>query len=183
MAATIPPFIQAVHDSTVGEFMRNSLWSMPVIEALHVLAIATVFGTVLIVDLRLLGWMGTRRAFTRTADELLRWTWIAFTIAAVTGVMMFTANTLSYYVNAMFRWKLVLMALAGLNMAVFHVRTLRSVASWDNLVPPPRAARLAGAVSLLVWLAVVALGRGIGFTKGYNFEIPDDTQIQMEFPQ
>jgi hypothetical protein len=181
--AKVPPLIQAVHDSGMGGFMRDSLWSMPVIEALHVLAIATVFGTVLIVDLRLLGLMGTRRAFTRTANELLKWTWVAFAVAAATGVMMFTANALSYYVNAMFRWKLVLMALAGLNMAVFHVRTLRTVASWDTVVPPPRAARLAGVVSLVIWLVVVALGRGIGFTKGYNFEIPEDAQIQMEFPQ
>ena len=183
MHAAMPTWVHAVHDSGLGEWMRGSLWSMLVVESLHVLAIATVFGTVLLVDLRLLGLAGTRRTFTRTSGELLRFTWIAFAIAAATGAMMFTANTQSYYVNAMFRWKLALMALAGLNMLVFHARTLRSVAQWDAAVPPPPAARAAGAVSLALWLAVIALGRGIGFTKGYDFAIPEDVQIQMEFPQ
>ncbi len=179
-SASIVQFIQA---SWVSEWMRGSLKSMPVIESIHVMALAVVFGTILIVDLRLLGFPDTRRSFTRTSDELLRWTWAAFIIAAITGALMFAANAATYFVNAMFRWKLLAMLGAGINMAVFQFITLRSVAGWDKDAPTPPAGRVAGALSILLWVSVIVLGRGIGFTKGYNFEVPEETEIDLEFLQ
>ncbi len=56
----------------MAEWMRTSVKAMPIIESIHVLAAATVFGTIFIVDLRLLGFPNTRRAFTRVSDELLK---------------------------------------------------------------------------------------------------------------
>jgi hypothetical protein len=69
--------VQAIQDSAPGEWMRSSVKAMPIVESLHVLAAATVFGTILIVDLRLLGFPGLRRSLVRTADELLHLTWSA----------------------------------------------------------------------------------------------------------
>jgi hypothetical protein len=159
--------------------MRMSLLAQPVIEALHVLLLVTVFGTIMIVDLRLLGFPSLARSFTRTSDELLKYTWIAFAGAAVTGVILFTANAYSYYVNTAFRVKLVLIMLAGINMVVFQLITGKSASSWDKDVPTPQAARVAGFVSLVLWTAVIFFGRWIGFTKGYNFEIPNEVQFEF----
>lgn len=178
-----PGFIQLIQASLISEWMRGSLKSLPVIEAVHVMAVAVVFGTILIVDLRLLGVADTRRSFSRTSDELLRWTWAAFALAVVTGALMFTANASTYYVNAMFRWKLAALVGAGINMAVFQLVTYRTVASWDKNVPPPPAARVAGALSVLLWVTVIFLGRGIGFTKGYDFAVPEDVEINLDYLQ
>ncbi len=76
--------------------MRTSVKAMPFVESIHVLAAATVFGTILIVDLRLLGLPNTRRPFTRISDEMLKLTWTAFALALVTGFLMFAANANTY---------------------------------------------------------------------------------------
>ena len=170
-----------IEASGLGEWMRGSLKAMPVVESIHVMAIAILFGTILIVDLRLLGFPNTRRSFTLVSDELLRFTWAAFVIALITGAMMFAANASTYFVNTPFRWKMLALVVAGINMAIFQLRTVRGVAGWDRNAPAPVAGRVAGAVSILTWTAVIFLGRWVGFTKGYNFEIPEDLDLDFDF--
>jgi hypothetical protein len=176
--ASIVDLIQA---SALSEWMRSSLKAMPVVEAIHVMSNAVLFGTILIVDLRLLGFPNTRRSFTRVADELLRWTWCAFVIAVMTGSLMFVANATTYYTNTPFRWKLLALIGAGVNMAVFQLITFRTVGAWDKDARAPLAARAAGALSILIWISVIFLGRWIGFTKGYNFEIPENFELDLDF--
>jgi hypothetical protein len=171
--------IAALQASGPAEWMRTSVKAMPIVEALHVLAAATVFGSILVVDLRLLGFRDARRAFTRVSNEMLRFTWVAFGLAVITGALMFVANAQTYYVNTAFRWKLAALLLAGINMAIFQHLTLRSVASWDHGVRPPTAGRVAGALSLLAWIAVIFFARWIGFTKGYDFSVPEDVQFDF----
>lgn len=171
-----------IEASGLAEWMRSSLKALPIVEAIHVLAITVVYGTILIVDLRLLGIPSTRRPFTRVSDELLGLTWAAFVVAVITGVLLFVVNAGTYYDNTAFRFKLAAIAAAGINMAVFQFVTFRGVASWDRTAPPP-AARAAGALSILLWTSVLFLGRWIGFTKGYDFEIPEDVEIDFDFSQ
>jgi hypothetical protein len=176
---TLLEVIQAIQASPPGEWMRTSVKAMPIVEAIHVLAAATVFGSILVVDLRLLGFRDARRAFTRVSNEMLRFTWVAFGVAVVTGALMFAANANTYYVNTAFRLKLVMLVLAGVNMAIFQHLTFRSVAGWDREVRPPVAGRLAGALSIIFWIAVIFFARWIGFTKGYDFSVPDDVQFEF----
>jgi hypothetical protein len=75
------------------------------------------------------------------------------------------------------------MVLAGINMMVFELMTAKTAPSWDKGVPPPNAARVAGALSIVLWLAVIVFGRWIGFTKGYDFTIPEDVQFDFSLPQ
>jgi hypothetical protein len=173
-----PSFVQAIEASAVGEWMRGHVLAMPLVEAAHVLCIAVVFGTILVVDLRLLGLFDRQRAVTRVADEMLRLTWIAFIGAVLTGALYFAANAGTYWFNTAFRFKMLAILLAGLNMAVFQFVTYKSVAAWDRTAPP-RAARIAGALSLLLWTTVVVLGRVIGFTKGYDFTAPTDVDFNF----
>lgn len=168
---TAPDFIQSIEHSAVGEWMRNNVLAMPYVEAAHVVFITLVFGTILVVDLRLLGWLDRGRAVTRVAGEMLHWTWTAFTGAVLTGALYFSANATTYWFNTAFRFKMLCILLAGVNMAVFQLATWRGVAAWDRDAPP-RAARMAGALSILLWLSVITLGRVIGFTKGYDFSAP-----------
>jgi hypothetical protein len=173
--------VKDIHDSGVGEWMRSSLKAMPVVEALHVLAATTVFGTVLIVDLRLLGIPSLKRQITRIESEVIRLTWCAFAVAVVTGVLMFAANAQTYFINTAFRLKLLAILAAGLNMLVFETLSRRDIAAWDSGVSPPRAARIAGLLSILLWITVLVLARWIGFTKGYDFAVPDDPNIKFDF--
>jgi hypothetical protein len=169
--------VQQINDSGLSEWLRTSLKAMPIVNALHVMSIATVFGTIFIVDLRLLGYPNARRSFGRLHHELVRWTWGAFALAAVSGVLLFMVNAVTYYRNTAFWLKM-----AVINMLVFERVTAKSAATWDQGVLPPPSARLAGALSLLLWISVIFLGRWIGFTKGYDFSIPEDVQFDFSLP-
>jgi len=161
--------------------MRTSLKAMPFVESLHVLAAATVFGTVFVVDLRLLGFPDTRRPVTLVSREMLRLTWIAFAVAVFAGLLMFAANAHTYFGNTAFRLKMLALLGAGLNMAIFQGITFRTVSAWDKNAPTPLAGRIAGALSILLWLCVIFCARWIGFTKGYDFSIPQDSHINFQF--
>lgn len=172
--------VQGIESSGLGELMRGSLKAFPIVEAAHVMAVALVFGTILIVDLRLLGLLDTRRAVTRVSDELLRLTWAGFFIAVITGVAMFTANATTYFDNTPFQLKMLALLGAGINMAFFQFVTFKSAADWNVGRLPPPAARMAGALSILLWTSVIFLGRWIGFTKGYDFGIPEDVEFDFD---
>jgi hypothetical protein len=136
----------------------------PFIESVHVVAIALVIGTIAIVDLRLLGLASRDRAAGRLIGEVLPYTWAAFGVAAIAGGLMFASNATTYAYNFYFQGKLLLMGLAGLNMAIFHLFTGRDVARWGTAERTPLGAKAAGAVSLALWIGVVAFGRTVGFT-------------------
>jgi hypothetical protein len=178
----LTPLVDAAQNSALSEWMRTSLKAVAIINAFHVISIITVFGTIFIVDLRLLGYPNVKRSFSRLHDELLRWTWGAFGIAAISGGLLFMVNAVTYHRNTAFWLKMATIVLAGINMFIFERVTARSVASWDKDVMPPTAARMAGALSLVFWVAVIVLGRWIGFTKGYDFTIPEDVQFDFSTP-
>ena len=177
---TLVSLVQSIQDSGIAEWMRTSVKAMPIVESIHVLAAATVFGTIFIVDLRLLGLPNLKRSFTRISDEMLRLTWGAFGTALITGALMFAANANTYYGNTAFRLKMLALLLAGCNMAIFQLVTFRAVGTWDAAQRPPPAARLAGVLSILVWITVIFFARWIGFTKGYHFDAaPTDVNFQF----
>ena len=137
----------------------------PWIESVHVLAIVLVVGTISIVDLRLLGIASLDLTARRVMGDVIPYTWGAFAVAATTGALMFSSDAVHYAHNRMFQGKLVLLAAAGLNMAVFHFIGVRDIERWDTgKGHAPIAAKTAAAISLALWIGVVALGRGIGFT-------------------
>jgi hypothetical protein len=152
-----------LEDTVPATAIRESDVLFPTVETIHVVALALVVGTIAHVDLRLLSLASRGRAVTALAREVLPWTWASFGVAVVSGGLLFSSNAIKYYANLPFRLKLALLALAGVNMAIFHALTWRSVARWD-LARPALAARLAGGLSLLFWVGVVAMGRWIGFT-------------------
>jgi len=176
---SVQSILESVQSSAVAEWMRDTNPAMQVVESTHVLAAVLVLGTVLIADLRLLGITDSQRAFMRIGHETLPLTWVAFAVAVVTGSLMFTTSAQTYFGNAAFQLKALALLAAGLNMLLFQLLTARGMAAWDS-GKPPRAARIAGVVSLLLWAAVVLLGRWIGFTKGYDFTIPPG--VELEFP-
>jgi hypothetical protein len=160
----LPGLWQAISHWPLAQFISESDWAFPTFESIHVIAITTVIGTIAVMDLRLLGLASNRWPVTLVSHDTLRWTWGAFGLALVTGSLLFISKAPDYANNPWFNGKMVLMALAGVNMAVFHLRAWPKVAKWDANVRPPLQARLAGGLSLAFWIVVVFLGREVGFT-------------------
>ena len=146
-------------------FISESDWAFPAIEAVHVIALALVIGTIAIVDLRLLGVASAHRAYTELSKEVLPCTWTAFAVAVITGTLMFISHPVTYFENTAFRIKILLLLLAGANMLVFGIRHVaRRCAMGSHAAKTPLAGKIAATLSLVFWVAVVFFGRRIGFT-------------------
>ncbi|HZF45751.1 MAG TPA: DUF6644 family protein [Sphingomonadaceae bacterium] len=161
---TIEAIAQRIYDLPFADAVRQSASLFPLLESIHVLALTLVFGTIAIVDLRLLGVRLHRASAKTLIAELLPYTWGAFALAVLSGGMLFSSNAVLYTQNTQFVAKMALILLAGLNMLAFHSTVYRRIEGWDVDGPPPAAARFAGATSLLLWSAIIILGRWVGFT-------------------
>lgn len=162
----IQEFCTWLHDTPFARALRESTVLFPAVESVHVLAITLMVGSIIAVDLRLLGLASRERAATQIIREVLPITWAAFGIAALTGATMFTSDAVKYSQNLPFRMKMLLLALAGVNMLFFHLFTYRGIARWDASLHTPLGAKLAGGISIALWLGIVSFGRVIGFTTG-----------------
>ncbi len=155
---------QGLENSALGQYVAASSWAFPTIETVHVIAIVTVVGSIAVMDLRLLGVASKESAVTEMSRDTLPWTWGAFVIAMISGALLFVSKATTYMVNPFFLWKMVLIAIAGVNMGIFHLFTWRTVHNWDRSPEIPRGAKIAGGVSLGFWVIVVFVARAIGFT-------------------
>jgi hypothetical protein len=141
-------------------FFWNVLFSLQLHNlALHVVAMILLTGTITIVDLRLIGVTSRRWAITEVARDTLTWTWIAFATSVVTGLLMVMSKAGEYFLVPAFWMKFVFMACAAANMVIFEFLTFRNVHAWDLDHSPPRAAKIAGFLSLFFWGLVIIMGR------------------------
>jgi uncharacterized membrane protein len=156
--------LQQLQASPLGVTISESDIVFPWIESLHVLAITCVVGSITVVDLRLLGVASRSDRIARMTREIVPFTIGAFVLAAITGSLLFISAAERYWSNPWFKAKLVLLACAGINMLVFHFMTSRNVDEWDRQPQVPTRARVAGGVSLALWVAIIVCGRWVGFT-------------------
>jgi uncharacterized membrane protein len=148
----------------VAVFIHKTPWAFTTIEVIHVFAVSLVIGTIAIVDLRLLGIASTKRPFAELSRKVLPFTWAAFVIAVIAGSFLFISKATDYFENAVFWIKMALIVIAGINMMIFEFITVRDVQRWNlDPTPPPRA-RLAGGISITVWILVLGFGRLIAFS-------------------
>jgi hypothetical protein len=159
----IGALLRWLEDTDAAVYIAQSDWAFPIIETIHVIAIALVIGTVSVVDLRILGWASAGRPYRQIAIEVLPWTWAAFCAAVLTGGLLFASQATEYFGNTAFRIKLILLALAGINMMTFEFVIARDPA-WDRDVLTSRFGKIAAAISLTLWISIVFFGRRIGFT-------------------
>lgn len=154
---------EQLEGTSFAQYLAESAWAFPTVESIHVLFLVLVVGSIFVVDFRLVGISPSHRSVRDLSREVLPITWAGFAIAALSGLAMFASKATTYLENKAFLIKLVLLAFAGINMLIFHFLTYRSVDRWDVGVSPPRAARIAGGLSLLLWTAIIFAGRWIGF--------------------
>jgi len=157
-------FISYFEDSGLADNIRENDVLFPLIESMHVVAICLVVGSILVVDLRLLGLASIHRSLSRVTSGILPLTWSAFAVAVTSGLLLFISNATKYLANGYFVAKILLICAAGLNMAIFHGISGRDLPRWENETVLPLPARLAGGLSILLWISVVTCGRWIGFT-------------------
>ena len=131
----------------------------PIIESVHVLGIGLMAGTIITVDLRMLGVVFAHEPVRRIAAALLPYTWWGFALMVVSGIPLFAAESVKVIYNPAFRIKLVLLVLAGINATLFHKTVYRTVDSWGSAATSPFPARMLAAVSAVLWFGIIVSGR------------------------
>ena len=142
--------------------LRESIWVYPLVESVHVLALTVFLGLTVVLDLRLLGVILKAAPVSLLIRRLMPWTIAGFVVMVASGALLFYAVPVRTYFNVFFRLKVAFLIVAGVNAAVFHAMARRTLGRWDQ-EPPPLRARLAGAVSLVLWAAIVVCGRMIAY--------------------
>ena len=148
----------------LASMIQESAYGFPIVVALHLFGLTLSVGTLLWVDLRLLGVALGQLRVSEVYRGLAPWFFAGFAVMLVTGATLFTAYATLAYGNVFFRVKLAAIALAGVNAAVLHFATQRTSAEWDATARPPIGARAAGLISIILWVAVMLAGRMMSYT-------------------
>jgi hypothetical protein len=149
-------FFQWLTTTPWANALNGPEWVFPMVESLHFIGMALSVGTIAIVDLRLLGIAMRQHNASELAADLDRWTWIGLALMLVTGPVMFSADAVNYHHNPAFQFKM-----ASLSLALVFYFTLHRAATRAGT--PSLLGKLAGAVSLALWICVVVGGRMIAF--------------------
>jgi hypothetical protein len=162
MLDTAPGIFTALEGSGLGQAIRQSSWAYLTANVGHILALVIFAGAIAVMDLRMAG------AFAATspgnvlaaARKVAIW---AFAGLVLTGAVLFTAEASHVIMNKVFQFKLALIAIGLINVALFEIFTAPKVRGLPPLAELPAAAKRAGITSIAVWLAVAACGRSIAY--------------------
>jgi len=145
-----------IDDSSISLALRNSRVAVPIVETIHLLAIALAVGTIMVIDLSILGVGMRRQAVPKITRELAPLTWIGFGVALLTGLLLFWSEAAKISCKPVFWVKMGLLAATF----VFHLTVHRRATMPDPSMAPGRA-RMTAALSLTLWFAVAFGGKAV----------------------
>ena len=143
--------------------LLESLYMYPWIESAHVLSICFFIGILLFVDLRLMGVAFTKLPISEMNKKVLPWSLFGFGLMALTGFLLFYAIPVRSYQNIFFRFKVILILVAGLNAFLFHRQMKLEGMNWDEGKSIPKSVHLKAVASLVLWSGVIISGRMIAY--------------------
>jgi hypothetical protein len=150
-------FLRPIHDSAIGEAIRLSAWMFPALETIHFIGLCVLIGAMVLVDLRLLGVLPTG-----SIKSVLRFTHLAiagFAINLFSGIGFFISNPENYAQNPLFWAKMMLVLLAGLNVAWFEWAERQPLLALPDGSALPASTRTVAGISLALWCGIIILGR------------------------
>jgi hypothetical protein len=157
-----PAWLVAIERSGLARVMRESLWTYPIVEIVHIVGFVILVGSVISFDLRLLG-LSRNVEVKSLARHLLPWSVASILLVVPAGLLMFSAHATEFARNPAFLLKLSLIALAAMNAAAFHLGPYRSVAFWNRNIATPVQAKAFAIASLALWLAIITCGRLLAY--------------------
>jgi hypothetical protein len=156
---TLFPFFKWANNTWVGKTISDSIWLFPAIEGVHIVALALLFGAILVLNLRLMGVMMRNRSLPQLSRELETWTLTSLIVILVSGAMLFASEAVKTFYSSPFRLKMVLLIAA----IVFHYTISRRLMRKEDSELPPALGKVAGTIAIVLWMGVGFAGRAIGF--------------------
>ena len=146
----------------IAKAMRENLWLYPAVEIVHIVGFVLLVGSVVMFDLRVLG-LSRQVPVKALARHLLPWSVAALLLIVPSGLAMFSAHANDFLGNRAFQVKMALLLAAGINAGIFHTGPFQTVAAWDTGVTAPVGARVSVALSIAIWVAIIACGRLLAY--------------------
>ena len=156
-------FCQWLQETDVSVAIREGALLYPIIGGVHLLAIAWFGGMVLASDVRLLGWGLRHESVSDVVVQLRAWKWVGAVVAVVSGLLLAWCEPIKLYHSKSFWIKMTLFALVAVHALIFRRSVYGSTAALDQAPALPMRAKLAAALSLLLWAGLVFSGRLIAF--------------------
>ena len=153
-------FLEWLQNTWIGLLVAESTWGYPTFETMHAVGMALLIGSLGLIDLRVLGYkpelplLGTQ--------SLLPLAWLGFTLNAISGTLLFMSNAVEFFANPMFRAKIVLIVLAGINAALLS-RRIYPESPAGAAAAPTTGTKWIAATSLVFWFGAVICGRFIAY--------------------
>ena len=161
---------QWIQSTPMMSSIRESAYTYPVIMSIHLSCIALFGGLIVITDLRLLGCVLKSRSIADVVNGLRWWKRLGFMIMVSMGLLLAGSKAETYYPNPYFWLKLSLLVLVLIHAIIFRPRVYSHPEQLDPSPTIPRRAKVAGALSLVLWTSVLCAGRMIGY-----YENPAET--------
>jgi hypothetical protein len=156
---TLYPFFKWANNTWVGQTISDSIWLFPAIEGVHIVALALLFGAILVLNLRLMGVLMRNRSLPQLSRELEMWTLTSLIVILVSGAMLFASEAVKTFNSSPFRLKMVLLFAA----IVFHYTISRRLMRKEETELSPVLGKVAGSIAIVLWMGVGFAGRAIGF--------------------
>src|SRR5215475_7355769 len=141
-------FCNWLQNTSLGLWVAGTTWGYPFVQALHFFGLSLWVGAILMLDLRLLGLTGRSQSIREFSADLFPWEWVGLCILLPGGLLLFSANAETYFMNPAFEVKIPLV-LGGI---VYHIAVLLKVRAWNRPEDTPPLAKIIGSAELAIWL-------------------------------
>jgi hypothetical protein len=165
MLAQVAQFSDWLSQTPVSITFQSVEWIIPMVQSVHIIAIAIVMSSVVMVDLRLMGVMGRTQSISGLNRRFLPWVWWSLLVLLVTGAVLITAEPRRDLLNPVFQAKMALLVVAMAVTVVFQTTVARNMEIWDRSPQKRTGAWVTAVLSLLVWTAIIGCGRWIAYVE------------------
>src|SRR5579872_5200741 len=162
----VPSIVEWIQDTELSVAIREGGLPYPILGGLHLLSIALFGGMLLLTDLRLLGWAMRGRKVSEVMVPLRPWKWLGFVVVVATGLLLTWSEPIRLYRSPAFWVKMTFFALVGVHGLVFRTGVYRDPHRLDAGIT--RQAKVAAALSLLLWAGLIVSGRMIAFDASFD---------------
>ena len=143
-----------LQDNSFIALINGTAWTAAALEIVHYFSIFILVGSMVIVDLRVLGLVGRQQDATQLADRLFPWIWASLALNFLSGFFMFAGSAIAYYRNDIFYDKVGVVLLA----IIANIVVQQKVRKWDQLPAMPASAKLIAVVSIGLWIGAIIAG-------------------------
>lgn len=152
----------AINDLSLSLWIQTHFWAIPTIQTVHILSIGALFGSAMMISLRVLGVTGMSRTMAQTTHRYIPWIWWALVLLAISGLLLIIGEPVRELINPIFWIKMVLIIVAVIATLAFNGAVKRRAAKWDAGASTG-GLRLAAILLLILWCAVMFGGRWIAY--------------------